>query len=141
MTYNRTTLITDLEGPSGEGLRLKPYVDTAGKLSIGVGRNLDDKGISKTEADFLLADDLNDVEAILDQRLPWWRTLTDARQRVLVELCFNMGWGGLSSFSETLGLIHGGDYATAADHLSASTWAKEVQATRVARITNMMRNG
>ena len=65
MTYNRTTLITDLEGPSGEGLRLKPYVDTAGKLSIGVGRNLDDKGISKTEADFLLADDLNDVEAIL----------------------------------------------------------------------------
>ena len=38
-----------------EGLRLKPYRCTSNKLTIGVGRNLEDKGISKEEAMRLLA--------------------------------------------------------------------------------------
>ena len=41
-----------------EGLRLKPYRCTAGKLTIGIGRNLDDCGISKTEAYVLLENDI-----------------------------------------------------------------------------------
>lgn len=33
-----------------DGLRLKPYRDTRNKLTIGVGRNLDDVGITREEA-------------------------------------------------------------------------------------------
>jgi hypothetical protein len=41
-----------------EGLRLKPYRDTVGKLTIGFGRNLEEKGISQLEAEFLLYQDI-----------------------------------------------------------------------------------
>ena len=45
-----------------EGVKLKPYKDTVGKLTIGCGRNLDDIGISYTEVDYLLENDLNMAE-------------------------------------------------------------------------------
>jgi lysozyme len=56
-----------------------------------------------------LAEDVAKAEALFDAHAPWWRSLNDARQDVMVNLCFNMGWGdgshGLSSFRNT----HGGD--------------------------------
>jgi len=66
-----------------EGLRLKPYLDTEGKLTIGVGRNLDDVGISKEEAMYLLGNDIQ--RAILSARdtFPWYRKLNDARKMVV----------------------------------------------------------
>ena len=45
-----------------EGLRLKPYRDTVGKLTVGYGRNLEDVGISRDEADFMLDNDIDQVE-------------------------------------------------------------------------------
>lgn len=56
-----------------EGVRFKPYRDTVGKLTIGVGRNLDDRGISPGEADYLLANDIRIVCDELDRRLGWWQ--------------------------------------------------------------------
>lgn len=50
-----------------EGLRLKPYKDTVGKLTIGIGRNLDDKGISRKEAFALLDNDIAEVVRQLEQ--------------------------------------------------------------------------
>jgi len=40
-----------------EGLRLPPYHCPAGKLTIGIGRNLGDKGITEKEAVMLLEND------------------------------------------------------------------------------------
>jgi lysozyme len=76
-----------------EALRLKPYRDSVGKLSIGVGRNLDDKGISEAEAEFMLTNDITEHLALLDKYLPWWRTLDEARQLALANLAFNLGVG------------------------------------------------
>ena len=45
-----------------EGMKLKPYRCPAGKLTIGVGRNLEDKGLSNEEALFLLQNDI--IEAV-----------------------------------------------------------------------------
>lgn len=59
-----------------EGKRLKPYKDTVGKLTIGVGRNLDDVGISESEAMALLDSDIAAVFAELDRHVPWWRDMT-----------------------------------------------------------------
>ena len=63
-----------------EGLRLRPYKCTAGKMTIGVGRNLDDNGITQAEAFALLENDIIAVEADLDRTWPWWRQMSEARR-------------------------------------------------------------
>lgn len=123
-----------------EGLRLKPYKDSVGKLTIGVGRNLDDRGISMHEAMFLLDNDIEAVEDDLDQRLPWWRGLSDARQLVIANMCFNLGICRLLGFKNTLAAIKSGDYAAAADGMLASKWAGQV-GKRAHRLAKMMREG
>ena len=109
-----------------EGLRLKPYRDTSGNLTIGAGRNLDGVGVSKSEAMTMLANDIAGVEAALDVSQPWWRKLDDVRQDVTAELAFNLGPAGLSAFHDTLSALRAGQYAAAADHLMASRWASQV---------------
>ena len=123
-----------------EGLRLKPYKDTTGKITIGVGRNLSDVGISMHEAMLLLDNDVEAVEDDLDQRLPWWRGLSEARQLVLANMCFNLGIGRLTGFQNTLAAIKSEDYAAAADGMLASKWAGQV-GKRAHRLAKMMREG
>jgi lysozyme len=123
-----------------EALRLKPYRCTAGKLTIGIGRNLDDRGISVTEAEFLCRNDVADVMAGFDRELPWWRTLDEVRQRVLVNMGFNLGVKGLLGFRNTLELVRCGKYLDAAQHMLDSKWAKQV-GPRALRLATMMRDG
>lgn len=128
-----------------EGIELKPYTDTVGKLSIGVGRNLADRGISTVEAAFLLENDIAVHTEELDEHLPWWKALDEVRQRALLDLCFNMGIGneskGLRSFRRMLQALEAGRYTDVAKELLDSTWARQVQASRVKRITYMMETG
>ena len=123
-----------------EGLRLKPYQDTVGKLTIGVGRNLDDKGISQEEAFHLLENDLIEVEEQLLASLPWVRDLDEIRLRVLMDMGFNLGVGGLLKFKRTLRMIKQGDYAGAAGAMLESKWAKQV-GNRAKRLSKMMATG
>lgn len=123
-----------------EGLRLEPYVDTVGKLTIGVGRNLADRGISKAEAEFLLETDIGLVEDVLDTWLSWWRTLSEVRQRVLANMCFNMGIAKLRGFKNTLAAMKTGDYEAAAAGMRRSLWARQVGA-RAERLAKMMKTG
>lgn len=111
-----------------EGLRLKPYRDSVGKLTIGIGRNLDDEGISEEEADFLLRNDLSTHDSALIRALPWITNLDEARAGVLRNMCFNMGIHGLLGFRQTLALIQQGDYAGAAREMLNSHWAEQVGA-------------
>ena len=123
-----------------EGLRLKPYRDTVGKLTIGVGRNLDDRGITKDEALYLLSNDINIVESELDRELPWWRYLDDIRQEVLVNMAFNMGLPKLKKFKRFLSALEKGNYETAADEMLASRWAIQV-GRRADELSRAMREG
>lgn len=127
-----------------EGLRLMPYRDTVGKLTIGVGRNLDDVGISESEAYYLLDNDITKVIRLLDAHLPWWRDLDEVRQRVLAEMAFNMGVGntnrGLLSFRNTLRAVEGGRWNDAAVGMISSLWAAQV-GNRARRLATMMRTG
>ena len=123
-----------------EGLRLKPYKCTAGKVTIGVGRNLDDKGITQAEAFALLENDIDEVCRELDQVWPWWRQMTDRRQQVLADMCFNLGLGRLKGFVNTIGFMKAGEYDKAADGMLASLWASQV-GTRAQRLARMMREG
>ena len=121
-----------------EGLRLKPYRDSVGKTTIGVGRNLDDVGISSGEARMLLLTDMTRVCGDLDGALPWWRGLNDDRQRVLANMAFNMGIQGLLGFRWTLSLIQQGRYEDAAHAMLMSKWAGQV-GDRAQRLAARMR--
>ena len=109
-----------------EGMRTKPYKDTRGFMTIGVGRNIDSKGITEEEAKFMLANDIGEVVRGLDRVLPWWRDQDEARQRVLVNLGFNMGLSGLLQFTQTLAAFQRKDYKAAGKGLRDSLWYTQV---------------
>ena len=142
MSYDRTRLRARLI--VSEALKLRVYRCTAGKLSIGVGRNLDDVGIAKAQAMVLLDHDIDRAEADLDRALPWWRTLDAVRQSVLVDMCFNMGLGnrekGLLSFVNTLALVQAHNFKGAASGMLSSRWAKQV-GDRAVHLAVMMETG
>lgn len=138
MSLDVATLMAELK--RDEGVRLKPYRDTVGKLTIGAGRNLDDKGISAVEATILLANDIEEVCAALDAELPWWRDLDGVRQRVLANMCFNVGIQKLLTFANTLAAVKAGDYLRASQAMMASKWARQV-GPRAIRLATMMRDG
>lgn len=122
-----------------EGLRLKPYRDTVGKLTIGVGRNLDDVGITRAEALFLLRNDVEEVRTQLE-RYPWYTQLDPVRQKVLIDMAFNLGIGGLMQFRKMLAALEAGDYGKTADEMLDSKWARQV-GKRAQRLAEMMRTG
>lgn len=123
-----------------EGVRLKPYRCTAGRLSIGVGRNLEDAGISAAEAELMLANDIARAIADLDRALPWWRELSAARRRALVNMAFNLGLSRLLGFAEMLGALRAGAFERAARAALDSRWARQV-GTRAERIAALLREG
>ena len=126
-----------------EGIRLLPYHDTVNKLTIGVGRNLEDKGISVDEAHYMLDADLIDILTDLEAHPPdwWWRIKDDdVRARVMVEMIFNLGRLGLSRFVRTLSLLTDGDFPGAADEMLHSRWAQQV-GQRAVTLSKMMRTG
>lgn len=122
-----------------EGLRLKPYRCTADKLTIVVGRNLEDRGITESEALLLLNNDIEDVWRQLCLRLPWPDKAPEAVQEALVNMGFNLGMNGLMDFSTTLGHLQACRYAEAARAMLASTWARQVGA-RAERLAGQVRN-
>jgi len=124
-----------------EGLRLKPYRCTAGKLTIGIGRNLDDRGISQKEAYMLLENDIQNCEKQLMDEIPEvYNKIDEVRQSVLLNMCFNLGIKGLLEFKNTLAFIDAGDWERAANGMLASKWAKQV-GMRAIELSEMMRKG
>jgi len=121
-----------------EGLRLKPYRCTAGRLTIGVGRNLDDRGISESEALLLLDNDIKDCWGRLAVAQPWVLATPEAVQEVLVNMCFNLGLAGLLAFRQTLALLQAGRHAEAAAEMLRSKWAAQVGA-RAERLAQRLR--
>jgi len=123
-----------------EGLRLRIYTDTVGKVTVGVGHNLTDRGISKAVCDLLLNEDIAEVIAQLNANEPWWQNLDPVRQRALANLTFNVGIENLLHFHrDTLTLMQGGFWDAAANALAASPYRKT--GARAIRIENMIRTG
>lgn len=111
---------------TAEGLRLTPYVDTVGKITIGYGRNLSDNGITQLEAADLLENDLQKHISDLLRAYPYVETLDGTRQIVLSDMCFNLGIQRLSQFVKMWDAVQRGDFATAAREMLDSKWARQV---------------
>lgn len=113
-----------------EGLHLKPYRCPAGKLTIGVGRNLDDVGISNEEALEFLRHDIENAAYEVAHLLADYVILRDqigyARFAALINLAFNMGADGLSSFKKMFAALKRCDWDEAADQLLDSRYHDQV---------------
>ena len=125
-----------------EGLRLKPYKCTAGKLTIGYGRNLEDVGISQAEADMLFERDFAQAEAdvnrlLKDNNIPV-DNLIEQRFYVLTDMMFNLGYNRLSKFKKMLYALKNGLYDDAAKEMLDSTWATQV-GNRATQLAALMR--
>lgn len=133
-----------------EGRRNDAYLDSLGFLTVGIGHNCVAKpvpGVSKVGdritddvLDGLFFDDVNDSVVDLDSHLPWWKSLDDVRQNVLVDMAFNMGIKTLCTFHNTLQAVEEGRYADAARGMKNSLWARQV-GKRALRLAKMMETG
>lgn len=168
MTYDRARLAREIARDEGD--KLKVYRCSEGFLTIGKGRNLETvgitadesaalgitvssciaRGITQAQSDALFANDIVRSEADLDRHLPWWRQLDPVRQRVMLNMCFNMGIGwpptktrkgkGLRAFVDTLPKIHRGDWQGAVAGMRSSLWHRQV-GDRAVRLEAMMLTG
>jgi lysozyme len=122
-----------------EGLELKPYLDTVGKWTIAVGRNLSDVGISREEAMILLENDLTRCfkEA---RKLSWWHGLDVVRQEVIICMIFNLGFPRFMQFQKFLGYMAQKDYKNAAEEMLKSRWAIQV-GKRATELSLIMHDG
>jgi len=159
MKYDRQDLIKKLI--AAEGLRLQVYKDTLGIDTIGIGRNLEDRGITKeelddldiptiehvyeygiTEADavYLAENDVQIVEEELVRAHPCVDRLDAVRQLICIDMAFNMGVPRLCKFKKMWAAIEAEDYPTAAKEMLDSRWAKQVKG-RATKLANAMHNG
>ncbi|MDX8400945.1 MAG: glycoside hydrolase family protein [Gallionellaceae bacterium] len=123
-----------------EDLRLKPYRCSAGKLTIGVGRNLDDNGISQREAMILLTHDVQNTIHCLTSNLPFFEHLDGVRQMALIDMCFNLGINGLLNFKRMLKALRDSDFEEAAKQAQDSAWFRQV-GSRAVEVVGMIKTG
>lgn len=119
-----------------EGYKRFVYRDTVGKLTVGIGRNLEDRGLTHEEAVYLLNNDIADFTKQLSEKLPWFDAAPEKVKLVLTDMGFNLGISGLLTFKNTLNHIKNKEYELAAEEMLLSKWAKQVgvRATELSEI-------
>lgn len=147
-----------------EGEKLFPYKCPAGYWTIGVGRNLEGKGLSvtecmklglastqrneviailkqrginKLESEYLLDNDIKDFTVELNKRIDWFKLLPENIQKVLINMAFNMGVAGLLEFKKTLSFIKNKQYKQASAEMLNSAWSKQV-GNRAIELSNIV---
>lgn len=135
---NREQLIEELK--RDEGVVLTLYQCSAGKNTIGVGRNLDDRGITDDESNYLLGNDIDICVEELTNAFLWFKDLSDTRQRVMVNMCFNLGLSRLMGFKNFLAAMEAGDWETAGVEMLDSRWAVQV-GPRSTRLKDLVLEG
>lgn len=123
-----------------EGLRLKPYVDTVGKLTIGYGHNLDDNGISQAVADMILDEDAVVALNAATYAVPNFNELNETRQLALIDMGHNLGLPKLALFKKMIAALEQHDYEQAALEMLDSKWASQV-GNRANVLAERMRTG
>ena len=124
-----------------EGRRLFPYQDTTGHTSIGFGRNLTGRGISAEEAEMMLESDINSARHRIDLLpLEVREKCNQAREDILTEMVFQLGYMGVLKFKRMLGAIQAGDFERASKEMLRSKWAEQTPG-RCQEMAEVMRNG
>jgi lysozyme len=120
-----------------EGIKLKPYRCTANKLTIGVGRNIEDVGISKEEAMYLLQNDIASVAGQCTRAFDWFLDAPEQVKEAVINLVFNMGLSKFKQFKLTIGHLSRKEYELAGAELLNSNYAVQV-GNRAIEIANQI---
>jgi len=123
-----------------EGLSLHPYTCPAGYLTIGYGHNLEVNGITLEVAELILKTDMAYAQTEVGAKIPFSSKLDEARQFVLVDMCFNMGIKKLLTFKKMLAALKQGYYERAAYEMLDSRWALQV-GRRARELAEIMKKG
>ena len=123
-----------------EGLRLTVYDCPAGYKTIGVGRNLEGKGVTEEEAMYLLDNDIKDFQESLSRELSWFDSLDECRRNILTNMAFNLGISGLLKFKNTLSAVESGNWEEAASQMLDSRWAEQ-GGGRATELSELMKSG
>jgi lysozyme len=134
-----------------EGRYEEPYDDATGKvlhkgdtiqgyITIGIGRCLNTNPLDEEEIQFLFDHELKKTRDELDRSLPWWRTLNEPRQAIILSMAFQLGVHGLMGMNETLKHIQNGQWADAKTHMLNTLWARQTS-KRARRHAEQMEKG
>ena len=135
---NKEKLIQELK--RDEGVELRPYKCSAGFLTLGCGRNIQERGITMDESDYLLANDIKICEEEATKVFKWFPSLTDDRQRAIINMVFNLGLTKLLHFKKFLAAMEAEDWEEAGKQMLDSKWARQV-GNRSDRLEQMIVNG
>ena len=145
---NRDELIKEII--MDEGYKTENYEDHLGFLTLGVGHLVLDTDpeikqpvgtpVSEERIKECLNNDIAIVCSELDRNMAWWLKLDDNRQRVLANMCFNLGYPRLSNFKKFLAAIQTGNWEEAAEEMMDSKWAIQV-GNRAKRLAERMEKG
>lgn len=122
-----------------EGYSRTVYRCSSNRQTIGFGRNLDDVGISREEAEWLLQRDIDNAVSFLRNE-PYWLDLNEVRQAVLIDMVVNLGWTRFSAFKKMRSALILKNYKLAAAEMLDSRWADQVK-NRARRLSDMMASG
>lgn len=134
MTINLERLKEELK--RDEGFRARVYDCSAGKKTVGYGHNLEDADMPKDVAEKLLEHDML-TAMVKCEHWDWFYGLSDTRQRVIVNMVFNMGANGVTKFVNMINCIRLKDYMGAAAEMENSRWYRQV-GNRATRLVTMM---
>ena len=123
-----------------EGVRLTPYIDTVGKVTIGCGRNLTDRGLTKDEVELLLYNDVRRCRQEAVTTWEWFIEIDNVRQDVLLNMLFNLGLTRLLGFKKFLMACTVQDWKTASTEMLDSLWATQV-GDRATELSQMLLAG
>lgn len=123
-----------------EGLSFKAYKCSAGKTTVGYGRNLDDKGITKEEAEWLLLNDVHEITQQAEDNFPWFNSLDEVRKNVVLDMLYNLGLSKFIKFKLLIHFLEIGDYTQASIEMKDSLWYDQV-GERAVRLCKMMYTG
>lgn len=148
-TIDRDVMIAELK--RDESLRLTVYDDATGAPlkpgkaivghpTIGIGRALDVRGITPEEALYLLGNDIDSFTLGLSQAYIWFSGLDGVRQRVMLNMVFNLGFVGLSGFHDMIRYMQDMRFELAAKAMEDSAWYRQ-DGPRAVRLVAMMRTG
>jgi lysozyme len=126
-----------------EGVKSYAYQCTAGRWTIGVGRNIDENGglgLSTEEIDFLLANDIARCESELERSYPWFESLDGPRRDAIINIFFNLGGPSFRKFKKAIAAMKDKDYEKAAVEFLDSKWARQV-GNRALELTDIIKAG
>lgn len=123
-----------------EGVRLRIYTDTVGKVTVGVGHNLTDKGISQNVCRIMLSEDIGDAQGSCGN-LPWYLTLDPVRANAVTELMFILGPIRFATFQKFAAAMQARAYAAAANEILHSALSAQIGPKRTGDLMRMIRDG